>query len=75
MIGHMAQGSASSVAPDHDPVEAPWLTTVPWLSGSQPCVEQLARLIQVLNEGVLDPKLGVSLFYICPWWDGLRAFK
>lgn len=31
------------------------------------CVERLALLIQVSNEGVQDPKLGVSLSHIRLW--------
>lgn len=52
VTGHMLSGSATTVAPQQDPDE----TTIPWLS-----VEQLALLIQVPNEGVRDPKLGVLL--------------
>lgn len=36
MIGHMVGGSATAVAPGQVPDEAPWLTTVPWLSGVMP---------------------------------------
>lgn len=32
----MVGGSATAVAPGQVPDEAPWLTTVPWLSGSMP---------------------------------------
>lgn len=36
VIGHMVRGSSTAVAPGRVPDEAPWLTTVPWLSGSMP---------------------------------------
>lgn len=36
MIGHMVRGSSSAEAPGPVPDEAPWLTTVPRLSGSMP---------------------------------------
>lgn len=39
------------------------------------CVEQLEWLIQVPNEGVQDPKLGVSLSHIRLWWNDWSVFK
>lgn len=39
------------------------------------CMEQLVWLIQVPNEGVQDPKLGVSLSHIRLWWNDWSVFK
>lgn len=74
VIGHVVGGSATAVAPGQDPDEAPWLTTVPWLSGFDACVEQLSWLIQDPNEGVRDPNEG-GLVHIRLWWNDLSVFK
>lgn len=58
-------GSSRGPPVDHSP-------TAVW---ADVCVEQLAWLIQVPNEGVQDPKLGVSLTHIRLWWNDWRVFK
>lgn len=71
----MVGGSATTVAPGPDPVEAPLVDHSPTAVWADVCVEQLSWLIQVPNEGVQDPKLGVSLTHIRLWWNDWRVFK